>query len=119
MPFFLSFAEEMIKKIFGLFFLVLFITISLNKVSNWHTHLVNGHSVQHAHPFNHASNNPHSHSRSQIISIQLLNGIFLEDVSIPQIPLVTETAYERLDFFKSDLEISVRIYISNKAPPLS
>jgi len=112
-----SLPNRMIRKVFASVILILFIAISFNKVGNLHTHFVNGISIQHAHPFNHASKSHHSHSKSQILSIFLLNGTFIEDHQILELPLIIMEDYQLSNFCQSDYILSPDIHLSNKSPP--
>ena len=107
----------MIRKVLASVFLILFIAISFNKVGNLHTHSVNGVSIQHAHPYDQASKSPHSHSKSQFISILLLDGLFIEDLQVPELPLIKMEEYIQNDFYKTDYISLVDIHLSNKSPP--
>ena len=107
----------MLKRLLATVLILLFVILSYNKVSNWHTHIVNGVIIQHAHASSDKSQQKHSHTKAELTVIAITDGNFLENSIFPNIPIIAEQDYT-FEIHKKIQLISNRfIRPSNKSPP--
>ena len=109
----------MFKKALSILIIVLFFTSSYNKVANWHTHIINGVLIQHAHPNSDKSQQQHSHTKSELLVINIIDGHFWDNVQQVILPSITElpiVPYVAVELFRVFLPTQS---FSNKSPPNS
>ena len=107
----------MFKKIISTALILLFFVVSFNRVSNWHTHFINGVSIKHSHPFD--TKHKHSHTKKEFQLINLIDSSFIEDSSNAEIPIILSSHFSQIE--SSDYKtITHRFSLtSNKSPPIS
>ncbi|MBN2668985.1 MAG: hypothetical protein JXR60_07135 [Bacteroidales bacterium] len=96
------------------------LNLSFNKVFNWHTHIAQDGTVyQHAHPYNHHSNQHHQHNKTEQAIWSISGGEwnpFYVSSLLPS-PIVIEQG-QVVTFVVNILERTERL-AQNKSPPFS
>ena len=109
----------MLKRLLAAVLILLFVSLSYNKVANWHTHIVNGVIIQHTHANSDTPNKHHSHTKAELAIIAVTNGTFFENSITPNIPIIAEQNYS-CENYKIYTVVSTRfIQFPNKSPPIS
>ena len=109
----------MLKKGTAILFILLFAALSFNKVANWHTHIINGIVIQHSHAMSSGSDNPtqHSHSKTELSFINLIDGSFWDQVQIHFLPQIFEKSSITSQIVILPKIILIAREFSNKSPP--
>ncbi len=109
----------MLKKGTAILFILLFAALSFNKVANWHTHIINGIVIQHSHTVPSGSDNPtqHSHSKTELSFINLIDSSFWDQVQIHFLPQIFEKASITSQIVILPKIILIAREFSNKSPP--
>lgn len=96
----------------------MFLALSYNKVANWHTHIVNGVIIQHAHTNSDDSHHHHSHSKKDFLVLNIINSHFWSQIQTQFLPPIFETTI--IPYIITDLiRLSYpQISSSNKSPPV-
>lgn len=107
----------MLKRLFASIFILLFIALSFNKVANWHTHVINGVIVQHAHSNSDNSTQHHSHSNAELSFISITDGNYWDQIQFNFLPQIIETKVMTYQL-RALLERSLIVgKLPNKSPP--
>lgn len=87
-----------------------------NKVSNVHTHYINGIKIQHSHPLS-SHKNHHSHSNLELSFISLLNGFFIDEIIDNNLPSIIGANYFYIIEDDFQTLVSENYRLNNKSPP--
>ena len=108
----------MLKRVLASVLIFMFVGLSINKVSNWHTHVsTDGIVFQHAHPNDNNNPEQHSHNKSDLSCLVLINDLFDDDTVHAFIPAVVSVKVSK-DFVWNYIYAFVNEKLfSNKSPP--
>jgi hypothetical protein len=115
----ISFAH-MLKRLLAGALIFIFVGLTIDKVSQWHSHVSSdGIVYQHAHPYSHSKGHEHSHSKNQLSFLVLINGFIDDDTQYFVVPEAIEQEASTAFVWNYIYSFIHEKLLSNKSPPFS